>query len=258
MAPPRRTHRSLDPLQERHGSPVSLQRSFDARHDVAAMTAPAETKGLAHRLVEIVNARGLDAISEVARGQIAHEAARWIGPFAGSFPDFRMASVAERDDRALRPWRLGPRHETHGSRGPARRRRRDPPRPHARTHARCRARSQPTASATRRSNDRGKDSSRSPRHCTCSDSPPSRRPSSSSPRAASPLVRRPHPQLRRRLHGQRRGGRVRARDRGPPHRTGHLCRHHPAHHVAVLAHGARRVASRGHATGELSVSDILI
>jgi predicted ester cyclase len=47
-------------------------------------------KRLVHRLVEIVNERNLDSIDEVATGQIASEARRWIGPFRDSFPDFHM------------------------------------------------------------------------------------------------------------------------------------------------------------------------
>ena len=50
-------------------------------------------KQLVRRLVDIVNARDFDAIGAVASGQIAREAARWVGPFAASFPDFRMDVV---------------------------------------------------------------------------------------------------------------------------------------------------------------------
>jgi predicted ester cyclase len=52
-----------------------------------------DNRGLVRRLVEIVNARDLDAIGEVASGQVAREAARWVGPFTASFPDFRMEVV---------------------------------------------------------------------------------------------------------------------------------------------------------------------
>ncbi len=48
---------------------------------------------LVHRLVEIVNARRLDAIADVATGSVARDAERWVGPFARSFPDFRMEVV---------------------------------------------------------------------------------------------------------------------------------------------------------------------
>jgi predicted ester cyclase len=50
-------------------------------------------KQLVHRLVEIVNDGDLDSIEEVAGGEIAGEARRWIGPFRDSFPDFRMEVV---------------------------------------------------------------------------------------------------------------------------------------------------------------------
>ena len=50
-------------------------------------------KRLVHRLVEIVNQRDFDAIDEVATGQIASEARRWVGPFSDSFPDFHMEVV---------------------------------------------------------------------------------------------------------------------------------------------------------------------
>lgn len=57
------------------------------------MNAVKHNKALIHRLVEIVNERQLDRIDEVASGPVAREAARWIGPFARSFPDFRMEVV---------------------------------------------------------------------------------------------------------------------------------------------------------------------
>ena len=55
--------------------------------------AQAQNRALVHRLAEIVNNRDLDALPEVASGQIAREAERWIGPFGDSFPDFRMDVV---------------------------------------------------------------------------------------------------------------------------------------------------------------------
>lgn len=54
------------------------------------MTTLEQSKALVHRLVEIVNAQDLDGLEEVASGQIAEEARRWIGPFRDSFPDFHM------------------------------------------------------------------------------------------------------------------------------------------------------------------------
>jgi predicted ester cyclase len=47
-------------------------------------------KRLVHRLVEIVNDRDFESIDEVATGQIATDARRWVGPFRESFPDFQM------------------------------------------------------------------------------------------------------------------------------------------------------------------------
>jgi predicted ester cyclase len=57
------------------------------------MTHTSHNRALVRRLVEIVNDRDLDALPEVASGQIAHEAERWIGPFRDSFPDFHMEVV---------------------------------------------------------------------------------------------------------------------------------------------------------------------
>jgi predicted ester cyclase len=47
-------------------------------------------KRLVHRLVEIVNDRDFESIDEVATGQIATDARRWVGPFRDAFPDFQM------------------------------------------------------------------------------------------------------------------------------------------------------------------------
>jgi predicted ester cyclase len=50
-------------------------------------------KELVRRLLGMVNAGDLDAIDEVASGDIARSAAGWVGPFRKSFPDFRMEVV---------------------------------------------------------------------------------------------------------------------------------------------------------------------
>jgi predicted ester cyclase len=66
-------------------------------------TAREHNKQLVHRLVEIVNARDFDSIDDVATGQIAGDARRWVGPFADSFPDFHMEvvdAIAE-DDKVV-------------------------------------------------------------------------------------------------------------------------------------------------------------
>ena len=67
------------------------------------MGTAAHNRELVRRLVEIVNARDLDAIGEVATGEIARAAARWVGPFAASFPDFHMkvVDVIAEDDRVV-------------------------------------------------------------------------------------------------------------------------------------------------------------
>jgi carbonic anhydrase/acetyltransferase-like protein (isoleucine patch superfamily)/predicted ester cyclase len=55
-----------------------------------SMIDPQDSTALVRRLVEIVNAGSLDGLEEVASGEIAEAARRWIGPFRESFPDFRM------------------------------------------------------------------------------------------------------------------------------------------------------------------------
>jgi predicted ester cyclase len=51
-------------------------------------------KELVHRLIEEgVNVRGLDVLDEVAAGPFAEVARRWVAPFRGAFPDFRMEIV---------------------------------------------------------------------------------------------------------------------------------------------------------------------
>jgi predicted ester cyclase len=57
------------------------------------MATSAHNRALVRRLVEIVNDGDLDALPDVASGQIVREAERWIGPFRRSFPDFRMEVV---------------------------------------------------------------------------------------------------------------------------------------------------------------------
>jgi predicted ester cyclase len=62
---------------------------------------PDDAKRLVRRLVdEGVNVRNLDVLDEVASGDFAVVARRWIRPFRGSFPDFTMkieSLVAEGD-----------------------------------------------------------------------------------------------------------------------------------------------------------------
>jgi len=57
------------------------------------MTAE-QNKLLIRRLVEgAVNPGNLDVLDEVAKGDFAVAARRWIGPFRDSFPDFTMEIV---------------------------------------------------------------------------------------------------------------------------------------------------------------------
>ena len=51
-------------------------------------------KDLVRRLVaEVVNERNEDVLDELASGEVAAAARRWIGPFRRAFPDFRMEIV---------------------------------------------------------------------------------------------------------------------------------------------------------------------
>src|SRR3954452_25552073 len=52
-----------------------------------------DSRELVARLVEIVNAGQVDRLEEVASGEVAAAARRWIGPFRESFPDFGMELV---------------------------------------------------------------------------------------------------------------------------------------------------------------------
>jgi predicted ester cyclase len=58
------------------------------------VSTPDENKELIRRLIErVVNARDPTAIDELADGEFAATARRWIGPFRDAFPDFRMEIV---------------------------------------------------------------------------------------------------------------------------------------------------------------------
>jgi predicted ester cyclase len=62
-----------------------------------------DNKRLVRRLVEIVNKRDFDSIDEVASGEIASEARRWVGPFRDAFPDFQIqvVDVIAEDDKVV-------------------------------------------------------------------------------------------------------------------------------------------------------------
>jgi predicted ester cyclase len=70
-------------------------------------------KRLVHRLVEIVNDRDSESIDEVATGQIATDARRWVGPFRESFPDFQMEllDVIAEDDKVVGYFKCSGTHE---------------------------------------------------------------------------------------------------------------------------------------------------
>jgi predicted ester cyclase len=70
-------------------------------------------KRLVHRFVEIVNEGDFDSIDEVAAGQIASEARRWVGPFRDSFPDFHMevVDVIAEGDKVVGHFRCSGTHE---------------------------------------------------------------------------------------------------------------------------------------------------
>jgi predicted ester cyclase len=51
-------------------------------------------KALLRRLVdEAINRRRLEVVDELADGELAAAAKRWMGPFRASFPDFEMEIV---------------------------------------------------------------------------------------------------------------------------------------------------------------------
>ena len=75
---------------------------------------PAEGhKHLVRRLVdEGVNRRDAGVLDEVADGQFAELARRWISPFRGAFPDFRMeiVSLVEEGDTVVAHFRCSGTH----------------------------------------------------------------------------------------------------------------------------------------------------
>jgi predicted ester cyclase len=66
--------------------------------------APQENKELVRRLIEqAINERNLDVVDEIADGELALAAKRWIGPFRASFPDFtmRICGLVAEDDTVV-------------------------------------------------------------------------------------------------------------------------------------------------------------
>jgi steroid delta-isomerase-like uncharacterized protein len=73
----------------------------------------AENKALVRRLVqEGVNQADLNVLDEVAAGELATAARRWIGPFREAFPDFSMEIVEliAEDDRVAAHFRCSGTH----------------------------------------------------------------------------------------------------------------------------------------------------
>jgi predicted ester cyclase len=57
--------------------------------------SPEVNKGLVRRLVhEAIGEQNLDTVDEIAAGQFAEIARRWVSPFRSAFPDFKM-EIAE-------------------------------------------------------------------------------------------------------------------------------------------------------------------
>ena len=57
------------------------------------MSAEANKQLVRRVIAEVVNERNPDALDELAQGDFAELARRWISPFRSSFPDFRMEIV---------------------------------------------------------------------------------------------------------------------------------------------------------------------
>jgi predicted ester cyclase len=70
-------------------------------------------KELVRRLVEAVNRRDLDELDHVAAGEFASAARRWISPFQGSFPDFKMRIVdlIAEDDKVVAHFKCSGTHQ---------------------------------------------------------------------------------------------------------------------------------------------------
>ena len=72
-----------------------------------------ENKELVRRLIrEAVAERDLEVLDELASGQFAQIAKRWIEPFEGAFPDFQMELVdlIAEDDKVVAHFRCSGTH----------------------------------------------------------------------------------------------------------------------------------------------------
>jgi protein-S-isoprenylcysteine O-methyltransferase Ste14/predicted ester cyclase len=90
----RRVGRFLPAVGRLPGGPSARDGGSSAAQGHVGLTPPEQNKALVRRLLEeVVNQGNDDALDEIAVGQIAEEARRWIGPFREAFPDFQMEIV---------------------------------------------------------------------------------------------------------------------------------------------------------------------
>jgi predicted ester cyclase/quercetin dioxygenase-like cupin family protein len=84
---------SLDRFRERPTTALRVDLSSRFRDHEHAMGTEA-SKQLVRRLVdEVVNQRNPDPLDELAQGDFAELARRWVSPFRSAFPDFTMEIV---------------------------------------------------------------------------------------------------------------------------------------------------------------------
>ena len=75
--------------------------------------SPDDNKRLVRRLIEqAVNQRDPELIDELASGDFAVAAKRWVSPFRGAFPDFEMeiVTLVADDDRVVGHFRCSGTH----------------------------------------------------------------------------------------------------------------------------------------------------
>jgi predicted ester cyclase len=83
------------PSAERYFVDADLAaRGSPLQADIDATVTTTANKELVRRLIDdAVNERNLDVVDELADGELAAAAKRWIGPFRASFPDFTMKII---------------------------------------------------------------------------------------------------------------------------------------------------------------------
>ena len=78
------------------------------------MSTTENNKALVRRLVDdVVTNRNLEALDEIADGEIADAGRRWVGPFRDAFPDFRMdiVELIAEGDRVVAHFKCSGTHE---------------------------------------------------------------------------------------------------------------------------------------------------